>query len=43
MGALLIAALVLFAMFYPLESGKATSYDYAMLLRWFDWYNFQLQ
>ena len=34
---------VLFAMFYPLESGKPTSYNYAMLLRWFDWYNFQLQ
>lgn len=43
MGALLIAAFVLFAMFYPLESGKPTSYNYAMLLRWFDWYNFQLQ
>ncbi len=40
---LMCAALILFAMFYPLESGVKCSYDYAMLLRWFDWYNFALQ
>ena len=36
-------AVLLFLAFYPLESGYPCSYDYAMLLRWFDWYNFQLQ
>ena len=41
--ALLSAALVLFAMFYPLESGHHTSLDYAMHLRWFNWYNFDPQ
>ncbi|MBQ9408641.1 MAG: phospholipid carrier-dependent glycosyltransferase [Clostridia bacterium] len=40
---LVIASLILFAMFYPLESGYPCSYSYAKLLRWFDWYNFQLQ
>jgi dolichyl-phosphate-mannose--protein O-mannosyl transferase len=34
------AALVLFIMFYPLESGLPTLRAYANLLRWFHWYNF---
>ena len=37
---LLAAALVLFVMFYPLESGMPVARSYAMLLRWFKWYNF---
>ena len=42
--ALLAAALVFFAMFYPLETGTICSYRYAIkYLRWFDWYNFALQ
>ena len=36
-------ALFLFAAFYPLESGFPCAYEYALRLRWFDWYNFQLQ
>lgn len=36
-------ALFLFAAFYPLESGLPCSYDYALHLRWFDWYNFAPQ
>ena len=40
---ILCAAMALFVMFYPLESGAVCSYDYAMKLRWFDWYNFALQ
>ena len=36
-------ALILFVMFYPLESGYPCSYDYALHLRWFNWYNFALQ
>lgn len=40
---LVAAALVLFLMFYPLESGYPCSYEYALKLRWFDWYNFALQ
>ena len=39
---LLTSALVLFAMFYPLESGLPVSYEYAQHLRWFKWYNFRL-
>ncbi len=37
---LVAAAAVLFAMFYPLESGMPVARSYAMLLRWFNWYNF---
>ena len=37
---LLAAALVLFIMFYPLESGMPVSRSYAQYLRWFKWYNF---
>lgn len=37
------AALALFIMFYPLESGAICTYRYALKLRWFNWYNFQLQ
>lgn len=40
---LMVSALILFAMFYPLESGVKCPYDYALILRWFDWYNFALQ
>jgi len=40
---LCILALFLFVAFYPLESGFPCSYEYAMHLRWFDWYNFALQ
>ena len=39
-GTLIAAALVLFIMFYPLESGLPMSADYAKYLRWFDWYNY---
>ena len=39
-GLLLGAALILFVMFYPLESGMPVAKDYAMHLRWFKWYNF---
>ena len=39
-GVLLAAALALFVMFYPLESGMTVPRSYAMLLRWFKWYNF---
>ncbi len=38
-GALVIAAMVLFAMFYPLESGLPVTQEYAYKLSWFDWYN----
>ena len=41
-GVLLTAALVLFAMFYPLESGMPVSRAYAAHLRWFRWYNYRL-
>ena len=37
---LLAAALVLFIMFYPLESGMPVARSYAQYLRWFKWYNF---
>lgn len=37
---LVTAALVLFAMFYPLESGTPVALSYAKHLRWFDWYNY---
>ena len=37
---LLCAALVLFIMFYPLESGMPVARTYAQCLRWFKWYNF---
>ena len=37
---LLVAALVLFIAFYPLESGLPVARWYANLLRWFKWYNF---
>ena len=36
-------ALFLFAAFYPLESGFPCAYEYALHLRWFDWYNFAPQ
>ena len=39
-GALLAAALILFAAFYPLESGLPCSREYAKYLRWFKWYNY---
>ena len=39
-GILLGAALVLFAAFYPLESGLPCPRAYAKHLRWFKWYNF---
>ncbi|MBR3504355.1 MAG: glycosyltransferase family 39 protein [Clostridia bacterium] len=39
-GILLGAALLLFAAFYPLESGMPVLRSYANLLRWFNWYNF---
>ena len=38
--ALLALSLILFAAFYPLESGLCVSRDYAQYLRWFKWYNF---
>ena len=38
--ALLAAALILFIMFYPLESGMPVARSYAQYLRWFKWYNF---
>ena len=37
---LLALALILFAAFYPLESGLPVARDYAQYLRWFKWYNF---
>ncbi|MBQ3575071.1 MAG: phospholipid carrier-dependent glycosyltransferase, partial [Clostridia bacterium] len=37
---LLTTALVLFAAFYPLESGLPVARRYAEYLRWFKWYNF---
>jgi len=37
---LMIAALVLFAAFYPLESGYPVAESYAKYLRWFKWYNY---
>ncbi len=37
---LIIAALILFIMFYPLESGTPVALSYAKHLRWFDWYNY---
>ena len=37
---LLIAALILFAAFYPLESGYPVAESYAKYLRWFKWYNY---
>ena len=39
-GGLLAAALILFAAFYPLESGLPCSREYARHLRWFKWYNY---
>ena len=39
-GTLLGAALVLFAAFYPLESGLPCARSYAKYLRWFKWYNY---
>jgi len=42
-GTLMALGLFLFIAFYPLESGFPCSYDYALRLRWFDWYNFALQ
>jgi len=38
--AIVVAALVLFAAFYPLESGVTVAKDYAKYLRWFKWYNY---
>lgn len=37
---LLGLALILFAAFYPLESGLPVSRNYAQYLRWFNWYNY---
>jgi len=37
---LLSLALILFAAFYPLESGLPVARRYAEYLRWFKWYNF---
>ncbi len=37
---LLALALLLFAAFYPLESGTPVLRAYAQYLRWFNWYNF---
>lgn len=37
---LICASLVLFIMFYPLESGLPVARSYAQCLRWFKWYNF---
>ncbi|MBQ3574989.1 MAG: dolichyl-phosphate-mannose--protein mannosyltransferase, partial [Clostridia bacterium] len=37
---LVAAALLLFAAFYPLESGVTAPKAYAQYLRWFKWYNF---
>ncbi|NLF27038.1 MAG: phospholipid carrier-dependent glycosyltransferase [Clostridiales bacterium] len=39
-GVLAAVALLLFIAFYPLESGVPVARGYAMLLRWFNWYNF---
>ena len=39
-GILVCLALILFIMFYPLESGMPVSRNYAQYLRWFDWYNY---
>jgi dolichyl-phosphate-mannose--protein O-mannosyl transferase len=39
-GGLLAAAAILFAAFYPLESGLPCSREYAKYLRWFKWYNY---
>ena len=39
-GALLGSALLLFAAFYPLESGLPCARAYAKYLRWFKWYNY---
>ena len=39
-GALLASSALLFAAFYPLESGLPCSRAYAKYLRWFKWYNF---
>ncbi|NLD58321.1 MAG: phospholipid carrier-dependent glycosyltransferase [Clostridiales bacterium] len=39
-GILMAVALLLFIAFYPLESGLPVARNYAMLLRWFNWYNF---
>lgn len=37
---LLMLALILFAAFYPLESGLPVAKSYAKYLRWFKWYNY---
>ena len=37
---LIAAALILFAAFYPLESGLPVAESYARYLRWFKWYNY---
>ena len=39
-GALLGSSLLLFAAFYPLESGLPCARAYAKHRRWFKWYNF---
>ena len=36
----MIGSALLFAAFYPLESGLPALRGYANLLRWFNWYNF---
>ncbi len=40
---LMFAALALFIMFYPLESGFTCAYEYAQKLRWFNWTNYMPQ
>lgn len=40
LGVFLLAALVLFIGFYPLESGHPVARSYAKYLRWFNWYNY---
>ena len=40
LGVFLLAALVLFIGFYPLESGHPVAISYAKHLRWFNWYNY---
>ena len=39
-GSYMVVALLLFIMFYPLESGMPVARAYAQYLRWFNWINF---
>ena len=38
--ALVVSAALLFAAFYPLESGMPAPRSYVRWLRWFNWYNY---